>query len=95
MDFEISASHECEIAQTSLGQTPVNYWLHANMLTLNGRKWQNLLVIIFCQEILTGENTKVKAFFSISSSLFFMLQTHYRSILDFSDDTIVAAEKRI
>jgi cysteinyl-tRNA synthetase len=57
------------------------------------RKWQNLLVIIFYQEILTVKILFLAKLFSISSSLFFMLQTHYRSILDFSDDTIVAAEK--
>ncbi|QZK89782.1 cysteine--tRNA ligase [Flavobacterium sp. CHNK8] len=88
--------HECEIAQNEActGQTPVNYWLHANMLTLNGKKMaKSTGNNILPREILTGENTILSKAFSASVARFFMLQAHYRSILDFSDDAIVAAEK--
>jgi cysteinyl-tRNA synthetase len=88
--------HECEIAQNEActGQTPVNYWMHANMLTLNGKKMaKSTGNNILPREILTGENTVLSKAFSASVARFFMLQAHYRSILDFSDDAIVAAEK--
>jgi cysteinyl-tRNA synthetase len=88
--------HECEIAQNEActGQTPVNYWMHANMLTLNGKKMaKSTGNNILPREILTGDNTILSKAFSASVARFFMLQAHYRSILDFSDDAIVAAEK--
>ena len=88
--------HECEIAQNEActGQTPVNYWLHTNMLTLNGKKMaKSTGNNILPREILTGENSILSKAFSASVARFFMLQAHYRSILDFSDDAIVAAEK--
>ncbi len=88
--------HECEIAQNEActGQTPVNYWMHANMLTLNGKKMaKSTGNNILPREILTGENTILSKAFSAAVARFFMLQAHYRSILDFSDDAIVAAEK--
>ena len=88
--------HECEIAQNEActGQTPVNYWLHANMLTLNGKKMaKSTGNNILPREILTGENTILSKAFSASVARFFMLQAQYRSVLDFSDDAIVAAEK--
>jgi cysteinyl-tRNA synthetase len=88
--------HECEIAQNEActGQTPVNYWMHANMLTLNGKKMakstgNNILPM----EIITGENTILSKAFSPSVTRFFMLQAHYRSNLDFTNDAILAAEK--
>ncbi|RTY92332.1 cysteine--tRNA ligase [Flavobacterium sp. GT3R68] len=88
--------HECEIAQNEActGQTPVNYWMHANMLTLNGKKMaKSTGNNILPGEILSGENDILSKAFSPSVTRFFMLQAHYRSILDFSDDAIVAAEK--
>lgn len=88
--------HECEIAQNEActGHTPVNYWMHANMLTLNGKKMaKSTGNNILPGEILTGDNTILSKPFSASVTRFFMLQAHYRSILDFSDDAIVAAEK--
>ena len=88
--------HECEIAQNEActGQTPVNYWMHANMLTLNGKKMaKSTGNNILPREILTGDNSILSKEFSASVARFFMLQAHYRSILDFSDDAIVAAEK--
>ena len=88
--------HECEIAQNEActGHKPVNYWMHANMLTLNGKKMakstgNNILPM----EIITGENTILSKAFSPSVTRFFMLQAHYRSNLDFTNDAILAAEK--
>jgi len=88
--------HECEIAQNeaATGQSPVNYWMHANMLTLNGKKMaKSTGNNILPREILTGNNTILSKAFPASVTRFFMLQAHYRSILDFSDEAIVAAEK--
>ena len=88
--------HECEIAQNEActGQTPVNYWMHANMLTLNGKKMaKSTGNNILPGEILNGKNTILSKAFPASVARFFMLQAHYRSILDFSDEAIVAAEK--
>ena len=88
--------HECEIAQNEActGHTPVNYWMHANMLTLNGKKMaKSTGNNILPGEILTGNNAFLSKAFSASVARFFMLQAHYRSILDFSDEAIIAAEK--
>lgn len=88
--------HECEIAQNEActGQSPVNYWMHANMLTLNGKKMaKSTGNNILPREILTGESPFLSKAFSPSVARFFMMQAHYRSILDFSDDAIIAAEK--
>ena len=88
--------HECEIAQNQAakGSSPVNFWLHANMLTLNGKKMaKSTGNNILPGEILSGDNTILSKSFSASVTRFFMLQAHYRSVLDFSDDAILAAEK--
>lgn len=88
--------HECEIAQNQActGHTPVNFWMHANMLTLNGKKMaKSTGNNILPREILTGENTNLSKAFSPSVVRFFMLQAHYRSNLDFTNDAILAAEK--
>jgi cysteinyl-tRNA synthetase len=88
--------HECEIAQNEActGHTPVNYWIHANMLTLNGKKMaKSTGNNILPREILTGENDILSKAFSPSVARFFMLQAHYRSNLDFTNDAILAAEK--
>ena len=88
--------HECEIAQNQActGHTPVNYWMHANMLTLNGKKMSKSTGNnILPREIITGENDILSKAFSSSVARFFMLQAHYRSNLDFTDDAILAAEK--
>jgi cysteinyl-tRNA synthetase len=88
--------HECEIAQNEActGQSPVNYWMHANMLTLNGKKMSKSTGNnILPREIFSGNNDKLSKAFSPSVARFFMLQAHYRSILDFSNDAIVASEK--
>lgn len=88
--------HECEIAQgeASTGKTPVNYWMHANMLTLNGKKMaKSTGNNILPSEIFTGENDVLSKAYSPSVARFFMLQANYRSILDFSDEALSASEK--
>ena len=88
--------HECEIAQNQActGHTPVNYWMHANMLTLNGKKMaKSTGNNILPREIITGENPNLSKAFSPSVARFFILQAHYRSNLDFTNDAILAAEK--
>jgi len=88
--------HECEIAQNeaSTGSSPVNYWMHANMLTLNGKKMaKSTGNNILPGEIFTGESPFLSKPFAPNVARFFMLQAHYRSILDFSNDAILAAEK--
>jgi cysteinyl-tRNA synthetase len=88
--------HECEIAQAEAGygKSPVRYWMHANMLTLNGRKMakstgNNLLP----DEIFSGENEILSKPYAPAVVRFFMMQAHYTSILDLSDEALQAAEK--
>ncbi|MCC9043346.1 cysteine--tRNA ligase [Myroides sp. M-43] len=88
--------HECEIAQNeaSTGNSPVNYWMHANMLTLNGKKMaKSTGNNILPEELFSGENTILSKGFAPAVARFFILQAHYRSILDFSDDAIIASER--
>ena len=88
--------HECEIAQAKAwhSHTPVNYWMHANMLTLNGQKMaKSTGNNILPAEILSGNTNKLTKGFSPSVVRFFMMQAHYRSILDFSNDALLASEK--
>lgn len=88
--------HECEIAQNeaSCGHKPVNYWMHANMLTLNGKKMaKSTGNNILPQELFSGDNDILSKAYAPSVVRFFVLQAHYRSILDFSDVAIQAAEK--
>jgi cysteinyl-tRNA synthetase len=88
--------HECEIAQANCSNNvaPVNYWMHANMLTLNGQKMaKSTGNNILPNEIFSGKNDKLKKAFSPSVTRFFMLQAHYRSNLDFSNDAMEASEK--
>jgi len=88
--------HECEIAQNEActGNTPVNYWMHANMLTLNGKKMaKSTGNNILPDELFSGNNTILSKAFSPTVARFFILQAHYRSILDFSNDAILASEK--
>lgn len=88
--------HECEIAQAeaSNGRSPVNYWMHANMLTMNGKKMaKSTGNNILPGEIFSGENTILSKAFSPSVVRFFMMQAHYTSILDLSNDALLASEK--
>lgn len=88
--------HECEIAQgkAASGKDPVNYWMHANMLTLNGQKMaKSTGNNILPSDLFSGENNQLSKAYSPSVARFFMLQANYRSILDFSDEALTAAEK--
>lgn len=88
--------HECEIAQAeSCNDTsPVNYWMHSNMLTLNGKKMaKSTGNNILPSEIFNGDNKILSKAFSPSVTKFFMYQAHYRSVLDFSDEALLASEK--
>ncbi len=88
--------HECEIAQSQAKNKvkPVNYWLHANMLILNGMKMaKSTGNYILPHEIFSGDNTILSKAFSPSATRFFMLQAHYRSVLDFTSDGLEASEK--
>lgn len=88
--------HECEIAQNEActGNTPVNLWMHANMLTLNGKKMaKSTGNNILPNELFSGENAILSKAFAPAVVRFFMLQAHYRSVLDFSDEAILASER--
>ncbi len=88
--------HECEIAQAeaSCGKSPVKYWLHANMLTLNGKKMSKSTGNnIYPAEIFSGDNNILSKPYSPAVVRFFMMQAHYTSILDLSDDALQASEK--
>ncbi len=88
--------HECEIAQAeaSSGHSPVNYWLHANMLTLNGKKMSKSTDNnIYPDEIFSGDNRILSKPFAPSVVRFFMMQAHYTSILDLGNDALLASEK--
>jgi len=88
--------HECEIAQgrTANGVDPVKYWMHANMLTLNGKKMSKSTGNhLLPNEIFSGENDILSKAYSPATSRFFMLQAHYRNMLDLSEDALQAAEK--
>lgn len=88
--------HECEIAQAEAcnDRAPVNYWMHANMLIMNGKKMaKSTGNYILPNEIFTGDNNNISKAFSAGVARFFMLQAHYRSILDFTDSGLQASEK--
>ncbi|GGE39938.1 cysteine--tRNA ligase [Psychroflexus planctonicus] len=88
--------HECEIAQgkASTGKDPVRYWMHANMLTLNGKKMaKSTGNNILPEEIFTGNSKHLSKAYAPTVARFFMLQANYRSVLDFSDEALQAAEK--
>lgn len=88
--------HECEIAQNEAakGQSPVNYWMHANMLQLNGQRMSKSTGnIVNPHELLSGNNTFFSKAFAPSVIRFFNAQAHYRSILDLTDDGLLSSEK--
>jgi len=88
--------HDCEIAQSEASNhvSPVNYWMHTNMLTLNGKKMaKSTGNNILPDELFTGDNDILSKAFAPTVAKFFMFQAHYRSILDFSNDALEAAEK--
>tara|TARA_A100000171_G_C2140325_1_gene154863 strand:+ start:1837 stop:3321 length:1485 start_codon:yes stop_codon:yes gene_type:complete len=88
--------HECEIAQAEASnhKSPVNYWMHTNMLTLNGKKMSKSTGnSILPGELFSGKNNVLGRTFAPSVAKFFMFQAHYRSILDFSNEALEASEK--
>lgn len=88
--------HECEIAQNqaSKGQDPVKYWMHANMLELNGaRMSKSTGNYINPAELLSGDNDIMTKAYNPSVIRFFMMQASYKSVLDLTDDGLQAAEK--
>jgi len=90
--------HESEIAQSIVcnHQSPVRYWMHNNMITVNGRKmgksYNNQIKIT---EMFCGDHHLLTQAFSPMTIRFFILQSHYRSTLDFSSDALVASEKAL
>ena len=88
--------HTNEIAQNvaACGKIPANYWLHTNMLTVNGQKMSKSLGNSFLpHELFTGEHSILTRGYSPMTVRFFMLQAHYRSTLDFGNDAMEASEK--
>jgi len=88
--------HECEIAQSvaANGKESVKYWLHNNMVTINGQKMgKSLGNFITLNEFFTGTHKSLTKAYSPMTIRFFILQAHYRSTLDFSNEALQAAEK--
>ena len=88
--------HECEIAQAEAcnNESPVNYWMHTNMLIMNGKKMaKSTGNYILPHEIFSGDNPHISKAFLPSVARFFMLQAHYRSVLDFTNNGLLASEK--
>lgn len=88
--------HECEIAQStaSLGRESVRYWMHNNMITINGQKMaRSLRNFITLDELFTGSHEILEQAYSPMTIRFFILQAHYRSTIDFSNEALQASEK--
>lgn len=88
--------HECEIAQSQVanGKESVRYWLHNNMITVNGQKMgKSLGNFITLDEFFTGNHPGLTQAYSPMTIRFFILQAHYRSTLDFSNEALQAGEK--
>ena len=88
--------HECEIAQTvaGYGNEAVKYWMHNNMVTLNGQKMgKSLGNAISLEQFFSGDHEFLERGYHPMTIRFFMLQAHYRSPLDFSNDALQASEK--
>ena len=87
--------HECEIAQAKAAgnPNPVNYWLHNNMITIESRKMgKSLGNFITLDQLFEGKHPLLEQAYSPMTLRFFVLQAHYRSTLDFSNDALKAAE---
>lgn len=88
--------HECEIAQNvaERGKSGVKYWMHNNLITIEGRKMgKSLGNFITLEELFTGNNPNLEQAYSPMTVRFFILQAHYRGTLDFSNSALKAAEK--
>ena len=92
----VPTHHTNEIAQhvACCGKNPANYWVHTNMLTVNGQKMSKSLGNSFLpHELFTGDNSILNKGYSPMTVRFFMLQAHYRSTLDFGNEAMEASEK--
>lgn len=90
--------HECEIAQSTVcnHKTPVKYWLHNNMITINGRKMgKSYNNVIKLSELFTGTHPLLEQAYHPMTVRFFILQSHYRGTLDFSNEALQASEKAL
>lgn len=88
--------HECEIAQgcSATGKKPVRYWVHTNMLTLNGKKMSKSTGnFLNPDELFSGNNSLLDKAFDPMVVRFFMMQAHYSSLLDFTSEALLASEK--
>lgn len=88
--------HECEIAQSvaALGKESVRYWMHNNMITINGQKMgKSLGNFITLDELFSGTHKLLEQAYSPMTIRFFVLQAHYRSTLDFGNEALQASEK--
>jgi cysteinyl-tRNA synthetase len=88
--------HECEIAQAiaSQGDDMVKYWMHNNMITINGQKMgKSLGNFITLEQFFTGNHDLLSQAYSPMTIRFFILSAHYRSTVDFSDEALKASEK--
>ncbi len=88
--------HECEIAQSvgAYGTEPVRYWLHTNMLTVNGQRMgKSVGNSILPAELFSGNHVLLSQPFSAMNFRFFMLQTHYRSTMDITNNALQASQK--
>lgn len=88
--------HEAEIAQSqaALGHESVKYWMHNNMVTINGQKMgKSLGNFITLEEFFTGNHPALQQAYSPMTIRFFILQAHYRGTVDFSNEALQAAEK--
>ncbi len=88
--------HECEIAQAqaSMGHQAVKYWMHNNMITINGQKMgKSLGNFITLEQFFTGQHELLSKPYSPMTIRFFILSAHYRGTVDFSDEALQAAEK--
>ena len=90
--------HECEIAQAvaSQGDEMVHYWMHNNMITINGQKMgKSLGNFITLEQFFTGNHPALTQAYSPMTIRFFILQAHYRGTVDFSNEALQAAEKAL
>jgi len=88
--------HECEIAQAvaSQGDQMVRYWMHNNMITINGQKMgKSLGNFITLEQFFTGKHESLDQAYSPMTIRFFILSAHYRGTVDFSNDALKAAQK--
>lgn len=88
--------HECEIAQSTaaLGKESVRFWMHNNMITINGQKMaRSLNNFITLDQLFAGDHPLLQQAYSPMTIRFFLLQANYRGTIDFSNEALQAAEK--